>query len=313
MTKTAYLLLIGLFCTSVTQADLQRFSFESLHMGTKFRIILYAQRKADAEQAAQQAFQRIEQINSIMSDYQIDSELNRLITQAGTGKYIPVSNDLFSVLKQSKKWAKISGGRFDVTLGPLSKLWRKAFRQQTFPDSIAIEKAKKRTNHKWLKISLFYKKIKLKKQGMRLDLGGIAKGFAIDKAMHVLKEKKIKQALIDGGGDILVSNPPPGTDGWLIRIDEQKDFISLKNQAIASSGDRYQYLEWNGKRYSHLIDPRTGYGVENHKRISVISKNCTDADALASICSIMSKQEINTWKYLKKRKDVQIIVSRPRD
>lgn len=265
-------------------------------MGTTFKIILYAKNETIAKAAAHRAFARIEALNKIMSDYLPTSELSQLSASAGSGRTVKLSKDLYRIIKKSQQWARRSDGVFDISIGPLSKLWRRAFRQQLLPPAEAIQQAQSLVNYRWIKCSWFFKKVRLKKKGMRLDLGGIAKGFAVDEAMKVLKKQGIKHALVEGGGDILVSKAPPNESGWEIVSVEHQTAFYLENQAIASSGARYQYLEVADKSYSHIIHPKTGYGVEKQNTVTVIAKTCTDADALASIASLMDQVRINKLK-----------------
>jgi len=165
-----------------------------------------------------------------------------------------------------------------------------------------------------------YKKVKLfKKQqvellttGTLLDFGGVAKGYAVDEALRVLKQHGIAAAMIDGGGDIAVSNPPPGKPGWAIgrsvykagELDSQMFFLS--NKAVATSGDTYRYLEWEGKRYSHILDPRTGMGITTRQIVTVVAPTCMEADAWATAMSV----ETDTGVYLHlKKKGIEVSFS----
>lgn len=283
---------------------LERYEYQEQHMGTRFSIILFAETQFQADNSANKAFQRVAQLNRIMSDYLPESELSQLSASSGTGKKIKVSKDLYRILRRSKKWSKWSDGHFDVTIGPLSKLWRKAFRQQEFPDSSAILKARSKVNYKWIKLFPLSRKVKLIRSGMRLDLGGIAKGYAIDEAMKILKQEGIKYALVDGGGDLLFTDPYPldssdritsADPAWKIQT---PDGITLQSSraAIASSGDTYRYLEHKGIRYAHIINPKTGYGMSDVSTITVQAPDCTTADALASILSIVEPGQMKRWK-----------------
>lgn len=263
-------------------------------------IILYANDESQAKHATQKAFQRINDLEQIMSDYLPESEVSLLSKHSGDAHKTKVSKDLFKVLKKSKKWSKKTNGSFDITIGPLSKLWRRAFRQKEMPDSSAILASKKLVNYKWIKVFHFSKNVKLKKQNMRIDLGGIAKGYAVDEAMKVLKKQGIKSALIEGGGDILVSEAPPEKEGWEIFTPGYKKHYVLKNKAIATSGAQYKYIQWKGEKYSHIINPISGYGMTHRRTITVITKTCADADALASSCSVMDHAEIAKFKKNKK-------------
>ena len=133
---------------------------------------------------------------------------------------------------------------------------------------------------------------------MRLDLGGIAKGYAVDEAMKILRQHGIRSALIAGGGDMAVGDAPPGKKGWKIEIAPidlpnapPKSFVLLKNRALATSGDIFQRLEIGGKRYSHIVDPRTGIGLTDHSLVTIIADNCTMADSLATAVSVLGPNE----------------------
>jgi thiamine biosynthesis lipoprotein len=132
---------------------------------------------------------------------------------------------------------------------------------------------------------------------MRLDLGAIAKGFAVDEAIKVLRARGIRSALVSGGGDMTVSDPPPGTNGWRIELAPldvtnapPTEFVLLRNAALATSGDIFQHVEIAGVRYSHIVDPRTGLGLTDHSLVVVIARNCTTADSLATSVSVMGPE-----------------------
>jgi thiamine biosynthesis lipoprotein len=159
-----------------------------------------------------------------------------------------------------------------------------------------------------------YKKqhVELLEAGTQLDFGGVAKGYAVDEAMKVLKKFGISAAMIDGGGDIAVSEAPPGEPGWSIERSVYKvgelttQMLYLTNIAIATSGDTYRYLDWEGKRYSHIIDPRTGMGVTTRQIVTVLAPTCMEADAWATAMSV----EVDTDVYLRlKKKGIEVSFS----
>jgi len=270
----------------------ERYTFTSPKMGTQFRIVLYASDSAKAVEAAQHAFRRIDTLNSILSDYDSESELSQLSATAGSGEKVSVSDELWTVLAQAKRISKASKGAFDVSVGPLSRLWRRAFRRQEFPNEEDIKSARKRVNYKKIKLYDGAQAVKLKKDDMRLDLGGIAKGYAVDEAVQVLQNYGLRQILVDGGGDLYAGEAPPDAEGWMVERHTVQDgevvsevFI-IENEAIATSGDKYRYLKWDGQRYSHIIDPRTGMGLTNRREVTVVTENCMLADALASTLSV---------------------------
>ncbi len=264
---------------------LSRYTFHHPQMGALFKIILYARDSLTAQAAARAAFTRIDSLDAMLSDYREDSELSRLSARAGDGQWAPVSDELWSLLRKSQEMAALSDGAFDPTVGPLSKLWRKAFRQGEFPDTAALRAAKEKVGYPHLQFHETQQMVCLALPGMRLDLGGIAKGYAVDEAMRVLQRHGLPTALVDGGGDLLAGEPPPGKEGWEIAIGGDT-LLTISRQAVATSGDTYRYLEWEGRRYSHIIDPRTGVGVAHGLRVTVLAADCTTADALASALSV---------------------------
>ena len=286
---------------------LTRFELSGVEMAVPIKFVLYAADREAASNAVSAAFTRIGQLNSILSDYDPQSELRRLDAVArefsaqSDGKRaipvsIPVSAELWTVLLEADETARLSQGAFDVTIGPVVRLWRRARRQHRLPDSARLEEARSRVGYQYVQLGPKDRHVTLLKKGMRLDLGGIAKGFAIDEALRVLRQHGITRALVDAGGDIGLGDSPPGKDGWRIaieRLDGQgrpEVIVSLKNCAIATSGDTWQYVEIDGRRYSHLVDPRTGVGLTDHSSVTVIADRAMTADALASAVSVLGPQ-----------------------
>lgn len=290
---------------------LERYEYSEAKMGTRFHLVLYAPDSTIATQAAQAAFTRIDQLNKIFSDYDPSSEVSRLSTLAGSKQKVLVSKDLWTVLSMSQNMAKKSKGAFDITIGPLSKLWRRAIRQKLLPESISIENAKDKVCYKDLKLYPKDHSVRLKKEGMRLDLGGIAKGYTVDAVIEVLSNFNIMHALIDGGGDIYVKGSPPDSQGWKIKMlvrktrtpsldffeadtkkwsnrKEYEQTVYLSNTAIASSGNTFKYLVIDKVKYSHIIDPSTGLGLTHNEMVNVQAPSCALADALASTLSVLS-------------------------
>ena len=275
-------------------AQQKRFQFSQNKMGSPFSIIFYHTDSTEALQLANDCYLKIDSLNNIFSDYFSYSEAGRLARQT-TGQQIPISDELLAILLQSKEaWIK-SGKTFDISIGALTQLWRKIKNEKRFPAAAEVKKAKQSTGFENLVIQPSVKTISFKKPGMRLDFGGIVKGYAAQKVVDYLKTKNITQALADAGGDIVMSDEPPGKNGWRIGINipEQENELwdkklELKNCAVATSGDVYRFTIHNGKKYSHIIDPRTGYGVTSQRNVTVIAKNGATADWLATACSILS-------------------------
>jgi thiamine biosynthesis lipoprotein len=272
----------------------QKYVFRQPKMGSPFVITIYGKDSAKIACVAAEAFKKIDTLNRIFSDYLDSSELNELGRSSGKGKYVPVSAELFNILQLSLKASRLSKGSFDITVGPVVHLWRKARRSKSFPKEKEIKKAMKAVGFQYIHLDTTKQAVWLEKHGMQLDLGGIAKGYAAQSALNFICKKGFPVAMVDAGGDLALGNPPSGREGWRIAISipESKtgylqQMLSLKNKAVATSGDVYQYIEWKGKRYSHIIDPKTGYGVTHQRNVTVIANNGATADWLASACSIL--------------------------
>ena len=284
-----FILLNALVQISLAQG-LKRFEYSAPKMGTKFRLVFYAEDSSVADQMAKKAFFLVDSMNMIFSNYDPQSEINVLTRQAINGKMVEVSEPLWEVLVFSKRCWRKSKGAFDVTIGPLSKLWRRAFKRKEFPDEKRLEKAKSLVNFKLIKFSKSKRSIGMKQIKMALDFGGIAKGYTADQVALLFELNNIKNYLIDAGGDITVGDAPPNKMGWSIQNMNGKDEL-LVNASIAVSGDKYRYLKWNGKRYSHIIDPRTGLGILNQMGVAVVANSGMEADAFASACSILGPEK----------------------
>jgi thiamine biosynthesis lipoprotein len=306
-----FLLSIIPFSMSPAQENHDSFRFEYSHssMGSLFTIIGYGSDTLHARAMANSAFSMIDRLDLIMSDYNPESELMKLSRQSGNGEFIPVTTELFHVIRQSLFWSAWTGGIFDITIGPFSQLWRRAGRKDVLPDSIQIHRAATRVGYQYIQLDTINQSVMLVKPGMQLDLGGIAKGYTVDEIFHFFKDQGYDRLLVDGGGDIRVGNNPPGTDGWKIRISGGNgldSLVYLSDCAVATSGDIYRFAEINGKRYSHIINPFTGYGIQIPRTVTVIAPDCTEADVLASTLSIAGVKE--GFRLLKKQKEVKALI-----
>jgi thiamine biosynthesis lipoprotein len=294
----ALVLLICCKALAAESTNLTRYEFQRPEMGVPFRIVLYAAEQNAAEEAAEAAFGRVKQLNSIMSDYDPDSELSKLSAGSGQGQAVAVSEDLWFVLSRAQELAKRSEGAFDVTVGPFVNLWRRARRVHQLPDPQRLAQARQAVGYKHVRLDSAHHTVELLVPNMRLDLGGIAKGYAVDQALKTLREHGIERALVEGGGDVAVSEPPPGKNGWRFELSSldatnapAARYLSLKNTAISTSGDLYQRLEIEGKRYSHIVDPHTGIGLTDHSLVSVIAPDSITADSLTKVVSVLGPQK----------------------
>lgn len=309
-----------------TTAPLNRYQFYSGHMGTRFGITLYAPDPASAEAAAEAAFRRVADLENVMSDYDADSELMRL-RQQPPGKPASVSADLFDVLQRAQNISRRSNGAFDVTIGPHIRQWRFARKRKVLPTEPEIAAARAAVGWQKLKLDTRARSVTLLAPDMRLDLGGIGKGYAADQALKVLRERGIHRALIAASGDIRVGDPPPGKPGWTIaisgmdgRTNAPAPTILLHNAAVSTSGDTEQFIEIGGVRYSHIVNPATGVGLTERIQATVVARDATTSDALATAVCILGAQRglalVDSWPnaaaLIVSKQDGEIIVRESR-
>jgi len=266
-------------------------------MGTTFKVMVYARDETTANRAAKAAFARIVELDGIMSDYKASSELMRLCEKAG-GDPVKVSGELFYVLQRAQDLSKRSDGAFDVTVGPVTRTWRLARKSKQLPDKEDLATAMKLVG--WKQIELDEKKqtVKLATPGMRLDLGGIGKGYTAQEAIKAIQKTGVDIALVAAGGDIVAGGAPPKEKGWKVGIapvtdpeGKPKQYIFLKDAAVSTSGDAYQYVEIEGKRYSHIVDPKTGIGIPGQFSVTVVAKDGTSADSLTKVIAVLGNMK----------------------
>ncbi|QDV36009.1 FAD:protein FMN transferase [Tautonia plasticadhaerens] len=269
-----------------------RFEFRETHMGSEFKLVVYCNDEALASRAARAAFDRVAGLDATLSDYKVDSELMRLSDRAG-GPPVAVSDDLFEVLRRSRELSERTGGAFDVTINPVVKLWRRARRDGTLPPRDRLDEALSRVGWEKLVLDPGARTVRLTLEGMRLDVGGIAKGYASDAALAEVRRLGITRALVAGAGDVVAGDPPPGRDGWTVGIaplDPARRpgrFLSLSNAAVSTSGDAERYVEIDGVRYSHIVDPRSGLGLTGRSSVTVVAPDGTTSDGLATALSVL--------------------------
>jgi thiamine biosynthesis lipoprotein len=200
-------------------------------------------------------------------------------------------------LAAARQLAEETGGAFDVTLGPVTQLWRQARRQHRLPDPDALAEALQRSGYRKLHLDAAAQTVTLDQAGMRLDLGGIGKGFAADAALAVLAGLGIPRALVAASGDLAIGDPPPGRNGWTVGIDAPNApvegfarVLELANAAVSTSGDSSQNLDIGGVKYSHIVDPATGMGLTLPVAVAVVARRGIDADSWSTALSVLGPE-----------------------
>ncbi len=290
---TTFIIALGFSLSSLAQQN--RYSFNAIKMAAPLSIILYSTDSVSAAKIANKSFALVDSLVNIFSDYIDSSELNRLSARAGSNQPMKVSTPMLELLLKAKQAAQLSGGSFDITVGPLSLLWRKARKQNQLPADSLVKQAIKFVGYQKIKICKANNTVLLLQRGMRLDAGGIAQGYIAQQVIHLIQSENISNALVNVSGDIAAIGAPPGKKGWSVGINQpeeanvlQSKTLLISNRAVTTSGDVFQHIDNNKKRYSHIIDPRTGYGITNQRNVTVIAASGTDADWFTKACSILS-------------------------
>ncbi|MEM6570353.1 MAG: FAD:protein FMN transferase [Planctomycetota bacterium] len=282
----------------VEPAVLERYSYAHAAMGTRFDLTLYAFDRESARTAALAAFDRIDAIEAVATDYDASSEARELCRRA-IRRWVPVSPDLAAVLRASDRAVRTSEGAFDPTVGPMTRLWRRALRERRWPTAERWERARAQCG--WIDLVELRDaegglEVRLLETEMRLDFGGVAKGVAVDEALARLVDEGIEHAQMDGGGDLAALEPPPDEEGWRIAVEPTEarpaSFFLLARGAIATSGDRFQSAELSGTppaglttaatQYGHVLDPRVGLPLPSPRAAVMTAPNAAEADAYAT-------------------------------
>jgi thiamine biosynthesis lipoprotein len=284
---------ICLFGQQPQPAALEMFEAVEPHMGTLMRITLYSRDASQAGSAFRAAFARISALHAALTDYLPESELNQLTLNA-VRQPVKVSEDLLAVLLKAEQLSRETDGAFDITVGAVTHLWRAARKSHTVPSQDQIQAAVAHTGFRKIHIDKISHTVQLDEAGMQLDLGGIAKGYAADQALSELAKRGVDSALVAASGDLTFSGAPPGKPGWRIEVDPTGQVsgpfvraLLLTHAAVSTSGDREQHLDSLGTRYSHIVDPHSGFGLMSGMAVTVVAGAGIDADATATAVEVL--------------------------
>jgi thiamine biosynthesis lipoprotein len=285
------------FPKASADGELKKYVFEEIHMATKFRLVLFAADEAVAKMAAKEAFASIAELDRMMTDYKEDSELMQLCAKSG-GPPTKVSEDLFKVFTQAQEVARKTEGAYDISISPVVKLWRRARRSRELPPTEQLKKAMALVDYRQIVLNANDRTVQLLIRGMLLDLGSIAKGYAGDAALEVLAKHGITRALVVCGGDVVAGDPPPGEKGWRVGIAPLKNpdaepshYLSIANAGVSTAGDAEQAAVIDGKRYSHIVDPKTGYGLQGRRSVTIVSRRGLVADAWDTAICVLGMEK----------------------
>jgi thiamine biosynthesis lipoprotein len=281
---------------NAAQAGLHRYEAVEPHMGTLVQVTVYTPDEQTAKAAFRVAFDRIRDLDDILSDYKPDSELNR-ITKTAINRAMPVSEDLFTVLRASQELADATDGAFDITQAPVIQLWREARRTGRLPDAAALRDAAARAGFRKLHLDAQQRTVRFDMTGMALDVGGIGKGYAASEAIEALDALGVRSALVAVSGDLAFSDAPPGERGWRIGVHsgdpavlDVPGVLELTNGAVSTAGSSQQHVDIGGRRYSHIIDPSSGMGLVDDITVTVVAPHGLEADGLDTAASVLGAE-----------------------
>ena len=266
------------------------------HMGTLVRITVYARSDEEARRAFRAGFDRIAALDETLSDYRPESELSQIARRA-IGRAVHVSDDLFTVLQASQRLAEETNGAFDVTQGPVVRLWREARKTGRVPSEDALKEAAARSGFRHLHLDARVRSVTVDIPGMALDVGANGKGYAASEALKAIGRCGIRSALVAISGDLAFSDAPPGQRGWRVQVHAEdpdaigvSSVLELANAAVSTSGNAEQHLDANGQRYSHVIDPSSRMGLVNDLTVTVVASHGLEADGLDTAASVLGPE-----------------------
>jgi FAD:protein FMN transferase len=264
--------------------------YEDSHnaMGTVFTVVAYGRDSEYLSEVVREVFEEIDRLDAQMSNYQPESELSDINREAAERAVI-VEPKLFGLIQDSLRLSEETGGAFDITVGPLLKAWGFFRGQGRIPSSNELATVMKRVGYRHVKLDPARREIRFDTPGIELDLGAIAKGYALDRAEEILRANDVTQALLSSGtSSVNALGSPPGEAGWKVSIrdpyDKQKaaDVILLKNYSLSVSGNYEKFFTLHGKTYSHIFDPGTGRPVENMLSTAVLARRGETTDGLST-------------------------------
>jgi len=299
MKKILYIIFIVIFFITIFSFSVDTQLCTEYKMGTFVNITLFGFRWYDFDSAFNKAFSAIDSVDNIANIYKANSEISRLNKDAAK-RPVVVSRELFLLIEDSKTLCEESDGAFDITVAPLADLWKPYRGKDSIPDKKSIQATLFKVGSDKLILDPQRQAVFFAKEGMKIDLSAIAKGYAVDKAIKAIKGCGFSAALVNAGGDIFCLGKKDFLFFWRIGIQDPHDrggimeVLRLSDSAVATSGGYEQYFVYKNKDYTHLLHPKTGYPVESiFSSTTVIAKRCMIADAIATAVSVGGRDLIS--------------------
>lgn len=268
-------------------------------MGSLYVIEAWGEDQAQLRKALNDALDEVDRLDRLLSHYKKESELSRVNREAWPGP-VRIDQELFDLLEASLSYSRASRGAFDVTVGPLMRAWGFFRGDGRYPRDAERREALAHIGYRKVRLERVTRTITFTQRGVELDLGGIGKGYAVDRAAAVLRRAGVGAALISAGGSSIIAiGHPPGQPAWTVSLQDPYDAektalsIQLRDEALSVSGSAEKFFELNGRRYSHIMDPRTGHPVESVLSVAVVSRTGIDGDALDNAFFVLGPRRAN--------------------
>jgi FAD:protein FMN transferase len=290
--------------------DLKKVERSVNAMGTTFTIDMYGTDVGQMQSASEQAFDEVKRLDQMLSNYIPDSELSRVNAGAGD-QPVEVSREFFDLLAECVEYSRKGEGAFDITVGPLMKLWGFYKGSGHLPHRAEIRAVLDQIGYQNIELDGAHRTVRFSRPGMSLDPGGVGKGYAVDKLVAILRADGISSALVSGGGSSIygIGAPPNDARGWYVRIRDPKDErqtaaeVYLKDRSVSTSGNYEKFFRAEGKLYSHIMSPKTGYPAEGTLSVSIVSPKTLDSEVWAKPYYILGR----AWTEEHKPKDFRVL------
>jgi thiamine biosynthesis lipoprotein len=291
--------------------------YEASHdaMGTDFTVVAYGRDAKYLGEVANEVFEEIDRLDDQMSNYKPESEISALNRDAARRAMI-IEPALFALIQDSWRYSRETDGAFDITVGPLMRAWGFFRGQGRVPNRAELAKVIERLGYRHVRLDAERREVQFDREGVELDLGGIAKGYAVDHAVAILRENGVTAALVSSGTSSLYAlGAPPGERGWKVNVRDPfeagrvGDVVWLKDYSLSASGSYEKFFTLDGKTYAHIMDPRTGRPVENMLASTVLAPRATQSDALSTAFFVLGPQTSRT--YLATHPNLAVIFYQP--
>ncbi len=297
-----------LACLQLAAGELLRYEGSLDAMGTSFGLVLYGRDSNRMRSAADQAFEEVRRLEAMLSNYRKESEWSE-INRYAADRPVVVSDELFRLLSDCIDYSRKSQGTFDITVGPLMKLWGFYKGSGRLPHRAEVRVVMARVGYKNIILDPHNKTVRFARKGVEIDPGGIGKGYAVDQMVAILKANGIDSALITAGGSsIYAMGAPPGEKGWTVTIrhprkrEEAIEQVLLRNESMSTSGSYEKFFRAGRRVYSHIMDPRTGFPAQGTLSVSVIAPRTIDSEAWTKPYFILGRE----WTARNKPKEFRV-------